>query len=86
MLQAERINERHQNEVEDAKRKLQAEIDRLKGELSAMQDKHQTELDDERESYKKVFGQILQIQYNNIMLPFRILRQYDWAKKNWLKN
>lgn len=54
LLQAERINERHQNDVEDAKRKLQAEIDRLKDEIAKMHDKHQNELEEERESYKKV--------------------------------
>uniref|UniRef100_A0A915E022 Rootletin-like coiled-coil domain-containing protein n=1 Tax=Ditylenchus dipsaci TaxID=166011 RepID=A0A915E022_9BILA len=53
LLQAERINERHQNDVEDAKRKLQTEIERLKGEISLQADKHHTELDEERESYRK---------------------------------
>lgn len=53
LLQAERINERHQIDIEEAKRKLQAEIDRLKQELAAVHDRHLAELEEERENYRK---------------------------------
>lgn len=53
MLQSGRINERYQNDLDDSKRKLQTEVERLKEEILALHDKHQNDLDNEREAYKK---------------------------------
>ena len=52
--QAERGGEMQKNEIEEARRKLEAEIDRLKEEIKRLKERHQSELEDERDESKKV--------------------------------
>ena len=52
--QAERGGEMQKNEIEEARRKLEAEIDRLKEEIKRLKESHQSELEDERDESKKV--------------------------------
>ena len=51
--QIDRGNERQESDTADLKRKHQQEIDRLKQEIAALHDKHQNDLEDEREGYQK---------------------------------
>jgi FtsZ-binding cell division protein ZapB len=52
--QAERGNEQGKNEAADTIRRLQAEIERLREEIEGLKQRHQSELEDEREEVKKV--------------------------------
>ena len=54
LAQMNRSNERGANELEEMKRKLQAEIDKLKAEINAQQERHNAELEAEKETYKNV--------------------------------
>lgn len=49
-----RGKEREEGDISELKRKHTSEIDRLKGEISALHDKHLSDLEDEKEQYAKV--------------------------------
>lgn len=51
-----RGEEKGRNGLLDDQRKLQSEIDRLKIEINTINDKHQNDLEEEKEQYQKVSG------------------------------
>ncbi|CAJ0954033.1 unnamed protein product, partial [Mesorhabditis belari] len=62
LAQVGRGQDRQENDLAELQRKHQAEIDKLKGELAALHDKHLSDLDDEREQYNKSLENLKSIE------------------------